>query len=176
MELMDWVRDALHVLNIWHKEFITTLKIQTPVKFMKVVTVLPDGCIGSGVDDPSYPEILYECPMSHEAWLHRIIATSPSYTPANPLAQGQILLFGSAGQIISWTPQPGSENNVLPALIEREGTQSSAHLSAGEKLYVVGDQLTPDIKVRFDLQIQLVSGISPDTPIPYIGTSITSPV
>lgn len=175
MDLLDWARDALHTLNIWHRELLTILKVPTPIKIVTVVTTLPDGCIGSGLDDMSNPDTLWECPTSHEAWVHRILVTSPAYGPASPLASGQILLFGSNGAIVSWTPQPGMENNVIPGIVEQEGRFSAAHLNAGERLQVVGDQLPPDIKVRFDLQINLVSGISPDTPIPHIGTSITTP-
>ena len=175
MDIMDWVKDALHVLNIWHRELITILRVPTPIKVTKVVTTLPDGCIGSGLDDSSDPETIWECSMAHEAWLHRITVTSLTHTPANPLTTGQIQLMGSSGQIIAWSPQPGLENNVLPVTMEREGRFSAAHLSPGEKLYAVGDQLPPNIQIRFDLQINLVSGISPDTPIPYVGTAITTP-
>lgn len=176
MDLVDWARDAFHVLNIWHREVITILQVPTPIKIIQTVTTLSDGCIGSGVDDPSLPETIWECPMSHEAWIHRILITSSAYTAANPLDTGQILLFGSTGEMIAWSPQPGSENNVIPITASIEGRFSAPHLSPGERLYVVGDQLPPNVQIRFDLQINLVAGISPDTPIPNIGTAVSATV
>lgn len=171
-DVVTYIKDALHVLNIWKHELIATLRVPTPIKIVHVVTTLPDGCIGSGLDDPSNPDTLWECSMAHEAWLHRIVLTSPSYSPASPLDSGQIMLMGSTGQIITWSPQPGTEDNVIPAILEKEGRFSAAHLTPGERLTVVGDSLPPNIKIRFDLQINLVAGISGDTPIPYVGTSL----
>jgi hypothetical protein len=175
-DFVDAITGALDVLNIWKRELIATLKVPTPIKITSVVTTLPDGCIGSGVDDPSDPETLWECSMAHEAWIHRIVVTSPAAVPASPITVGQIMLMGSTGHILSWTPQPGTDNNVIPAIIEQEGRFSAIHLTPGERLLVVGDQLPPGIQVRFDMQINLVSGLTPDTPIPFVGTSLGKPV
>jgi hypothetical protein len=171
-DLTDHLMDMLQVFNIWRRELITTLKVPTPIKITTVVTTLDDGCIGSGVDDPSDPETLWECSMAHEGWIHRIVITSPAHTPASPLTTGQIMLLSSSGHVLTWAPQPGLENNVIPIILEQEGRFSAIHLSPGEKLYAVGDQLPAGIQVRFDLQINLVSGVSADTPIPFVGTSL----
>lgn len=173
-DLYDLVRDALHVLNIIRRDVLLKVKVPTPVKIVHNVLTDIHGCIGGGLDNPVDPEQLWMCPSSHEAWLHRILITSPAYPPAAPLDTGQIMLIGSTGQIIDWTPEPGMENNVIPVQIEREGGLSAPHLTPGERLYAIGDQLPVGIQVRFDLQINLVAGVSPATPFPYVGTSLAS--
>ena len=84
------------------------------------------------------------------------------------------MFFGSTGQIINWTPEPGMENNVIPVVVESEGGLDAPHLTPGEHLYVVGSLLPPHIYVRFDMQVNLVAGYSPATPFPYIGTALTT--
>jgi hypothetical protein len=144
------------------------------LKIVHSLYVQGDGCIGSGVDDMSYPETIWECPMSHEAWLHRIIIWSPQFTASNPLTTGQIVFLGSTGTIIAWSPLGVTSiagDLVIPFQVSIEGAMSAPHLSPGEKFQVVGDQLPSGIQVHFYLQLNLVAGMSPDTPVPYVGTS-----
>lgn len=173
-DLYSLARDFLSTLHILHRDVLLKVKVPTPIKVIHTVTSDASGCLSGGLDVPVDPEILYMCPSSHEAWLHRILVTSPNYPPAVPLTTGEIMLIGSTGQIITWTPQPGEENNVVPSLLEVEGGLSAAHLTPGERLYVLGDQLPPNIQFRFDLQINLVAGISSATPLPHVGTSLAS--
>ena len=179
-DLAHYFKDTLQILNIWKRELITSIKMPTPIKIVNSFTTGSNGIIGGGLNNLSIAGTIWECPMSHEAWLHRINITSPQYTPISQLDTGQLLLFGSSGEIITWTPggpgqQPvigGTQGVVLPIAVEIEGRFSAPHLSPGERLLVVGDTLPSNVTIRFDLQINLVAGISPDTPIPFVGTSL----
>lgn len=143
-----------------HKELITTLRTPTPLKVSKTFLVDVNGCIGHGLDTPD-PEELYRCPMSAEAWVHRISITVPNHGPAQPLTAGEIMCYGStAGEVIFFLPYHG---DIAPIQII-EGRLSAPHLNAGELMYIVGDQLTPGISIRIDLQIVLNQGVSEYTP------------
>lgn len=154
-----------------HRELITVLRTPTPVKIARSVQADDHGCIGSGLDAPN-PREIWRCPMSTEAWLHRITITSPDYTPNNPLTEGQLLFTGGTGQVIIFTPQP-PETNVLPAQFV-EGHLSAPHLSSGETLLLVGDQLPADLLLRVDLQVLLNTGISEFTPRQSSPTNINA--
>lgn len=141
-------------------DLITLIRTPTPIKFSKTFQVGADGTIGGGIANPNWQE-LYRCPVSTEAWLHRISIWSPSYPPAAPLQTGQILCTGStAGEIIFWLPQAGS---VCPIQIV-EGRLSAPHLNSGEVAQIVGDTLPAGITIRIDLQLIRTTGISQDTP------------
>lgn len=175
-DLHDYFMDTLHVLNIWRRELIAILKVPTPIKITTNILTDSTGHIGSGVADFTNAVTLWECSMAHEAWIHRIVITSPANPPSSPLSTGQILLIGSTGHILAWSPQPGLENNVIPIILEQEGRFSAIHLTPGERIQAVGDGLPTNIQIRFDLQINLVSGVSADTPIPFIGTSLAASI
>lgn len=168
--ITDLVKDALHVLNIWKTEVIFMMRRESPVKVVHQVTVAANGSIGSGLDDWSNPEPVWQCPTAFEAWLHRISITSPHHGPAAPLTTGELLLFGSQGGVILWTPQPGLQTNVVPEQFV-EGHASAPHLSSGEWLYLLGDQLPAAVSIRIDLQVNLVAGVSSGTPKPFVGTT-----
>lgn len=143
-----------------NRELITMLRTPTPIKVSKQFIVDANGCIGHGLDTPD-PEELYRCPASAEAWLHRISITVPNYGPAQPLTAGEIVCTGStAGEVIFFLPYQG---DIAPIQII-EGRLSAPHLNPGEVAQIVGDQLTPGISIRIDLQIILDQGISEFTP------------
>jgi hypothetical protein len=139
---------------------ITMLKTPTPIKVTQNLLVDPSGCIGGGLSSPD-PKLLYACPSSAEAWLHRITITAPDYGPAAPLTQGQLLCTGStSGEILFFLPYHG---DVAPIQIV-EGLASAPHLNNGERALIVADQLPPGIHIRIDLQISIVIGVSTYTP------------
>lgn len=152
-------------------DFITVLREPTPVKITHVVHSDDLGCIGGGLDSPD-PHTLYECPMSQEAWLHRIFIMSPNYPPYSPLTDGEMLCFGStAHEVIFYLPERFTDQ-VVPSQCIQEGSRSSPHLNSGERVLVVGDQLPPNTPFIFHFQIVLVSGISGYTPRQFSPTRV----
>lgn len=143
-----------------NRELLTILRTPTPIKFTKVLEVDPSGCIGGGLDSPN-PVELYRAPPSAEAWLHRIVCTSPDYTPGNPLQAGELRCTGTtAGEPLFSLPHRGDVTDVYIL----EGHLSAPHLNPGEVAQIVGDQMPPGIHLRFDFQVTLVQGLSEYTP------------
>jgi hypothetical protein len=150
------------------RELITLLRTPTPIKVTKTFVTDANGCIGHGLDTPD-PEVLYQCPASTEAWLHRISITVPDYGPSNPLETGQLLCVGStAGEIIFFLPYHG---DIAPIQIV-EGHLSAPHLNSSEVAGIVGDQMPPGIRIRMDLQIILNTGLSEFTPRAFSPTNL----
>lgn len=143
-----------------NRELITFLRTPTPIKVSQSFNVSAGGIIGGGLSAPS-PVSLYSCPLSAEAWLHRIAITAPTYGPSNPLKTGQIVCLGStSGETIFFLPIAGS---IAPIQIV-EGRLSAPHLNSGETIGLVGDGLPASISIRVDMQIILMTGISEYTP------------
>lgn len=142
------------------RELITIMRTPTPIKVSRTFTTDANGCIGHGLDTPD-PVELYRCPMSAEAWLHRISITVPDYGPAQPLDTGELVCVGStAGEILFFLPYHG---DIAPIQIV-EGHLSAPHLNNGEVAGIVGDQMPPNITLRMDLQIVLTQGLTDYTP------------
>lgn len=159
-DLMDNLSDMLSVLNIRHREVLTILRAPTPIKVVEAVQADDHGCIGNGLDTPN-PVTLWECPMSHEAWLHRITVTSPQHPPATPLTQGEAYLYGSTGQLLTFLPHRG---DVAPVQL-LEGRLSAPHVMPGERVQIVADQLPPYTTLRFDFSIVMHTGTSEFAPL-----------
>jgi|SRR5215469_78416 len=159
-DLIDNLSNALQGLFKSNDELITLLRTPTPVKVTKRLTSDVNGCLGNGVVTP-VPEVLYQCPASAEAWLHRISISSPNYTPRNPLQAGEMIAYGSGGELVFFTPLAG---DICPVQLV-EGHLSAPHLNGSEELLIVGDALPPNIPFRFDFQIILRTGISQYTPL-----------
>lgn len=157
--VLDVIKDALTIFNVVRQDVITRLRAPTPIKIVQNLVTDEHGCLGMGLDTPN-PETIWECPMSHEAWLHRITVTSAQHPPINPQTGGEAYLLGSMGEIVSWLPHGG----VFCPVQLLEGHRSSPHLAPGEQLQVVADQLPTGMHVRFDLQIVLETGVSEFTP------------
>lgn len=158
--LQEAIQAITNLILPTNKELITLLRTPTPVKITRSFAVDANGLIGGGLAAPD-PRFLYTCPISSEAWLHRITVTAPTYGPANPLKTGQIVCLGStAGETIFFLPVGGS---IAPVQIV-EGRQSAPHLNPGETVGLVGDTLPASISLRVDLQIILVQGITEFTP------------
>jgi len=160
------VRDAVNGLGQLfrkqHKEVLTFMRQPTPVKITATVQSNATGVIGGGLTNPS-PVVLYQCPISTEAWVNRIAVTAQGYTPANPLSggQAQIWVSGStAGEPLFWLPLGGI---VAPVQIT-EGRLSAIHLNPGEQMFISGDGLPVSTNFRFDFQIVYVQGVSDYTP------------
>jgi hypothetical protein len=80
------VRHALeNFFGPQQKELITLLRAPTPVKVSRMFTVGAGGIIGGGVALPTLDQIIFSCPESSEAWIHRITLSSPENTAANPI-------------------------------------------------------------------------------------------
>lgn len=151
-----------------HRELIRRLKVPTPQKVTKTFTADASGNIGGGLGTtPLAEQIVYTCPVSVEAWIHRIMFTSPGNPPANPLKTGEIELIGTnSGEIIFFLPQ----NGVVAPVLVTEGRASAPHLNSGESMTIVGDTLPAGTNIRVDLQILLIGeGISPYEPEDAIG-------
>lgn len=144
-----------------HGELIRQLRVPTPQKVTKTFTADASGNIGGGFTNP-VPLIIYTCPVSSEAWLHRITFTTPANGPANPLKTGEIELLGSqSNEVILFLPQ----NGVVSPVQFTEGRASAAHLNAGESVWIVGDTLPAGTVIRVDLQFLIISeGVSAFTP------------
>lgn len=161
---MSWVQEAIQairnlILPAQH-ELITYLRVPTPQKVSKSFIVDGNGNIGRGLTTPD-PVPLYTCPLSSEAWLHRISISATGYGPASPLKTGEIVCLGStSGETLFFLPLVGV---VAPIQIV-EGRLSAPHLNSGETAGLVGDQLPPNISLKVDLQIILVTGLSEFTP------------
>lgn len=152
------------------QEIITLLRTPTPLKITTSFLVSSSGTIGGGLANPN-PETIYECPMSAEAWVHRLTIWCPEHSPSNPLTQGELLCTGStAGEIIFFLPneyamaQPSAVALVAPSQIIVEGRISAPHLNAGERMLLVGDGLPNGIHIRVDIQLVLNTGITQYTP------------
>lgn len=156
----DILNNISGVLFNNNRELITIMRTPTPIKIVKVLEVDPSGCIGGGQDSPN-PVDLYRCPPSTEAWIHRLVVTSPEYTPEAPLQIGGLRCTGTtAGEPIFSLPHRGDLTDVYVL----EGRLSAPHLNPGEVVQVVGQSMPPGIHLRFDLQVTLVSGLSEFTP------------
>lgn len=166
--MSDPISDALTSLgnfigNIFvrnTRELITVLRQPTPLNITTAVTANAAGVIGGGLTTPD-PVTLFQCPMSHEAWINRIAISSPSAKPNAPLVTGQAMCIGStAGEMIFFLPIAGT---VAPILIT-EGRLSAAQLNEGERMLFSADTLPANTTLKIDLQIVLVTGVSVDTP------------
>lgn len=158
-DLSSILKDLLHVTNVHHQEQISILRTPSPIKIVQTFIADEHGCIGNGLDSPN-PVTIWECPMSAEAWLHRITISSPEYHPAQPLQTGEAYLLGSTGQLITWLPHRG---DIAPVQL-LEGSASAPHLSPGERIQIVADLLPVGISLRVDMQIVLQTGLSQYTP------------
>ena len=164
--IQDVLSEVTSRINrLFHKQtydLLTVLRQPTPQKVSKVITTgATTGTIGGGLYTAAVdPVELYRAPMSHEAWINRLSITSSFNGPKNPLAQGQIMISNSLGQVVYFTPIGG----VTVPVIFTEGRLFAPHLAAGEALVVQADGLTQGMPIRFDLQLVLVKGESPDTP------------
>jgi hypothetical protein len=99
-----------------HKELLTQLRVPTPMKVSKLLTISAAGTIGGSVALPTLDQIIYTAPMSSEAWLHRITITSPENGPANPIG---------GGAYINTTlnpANPGAGNQIPATAISPHGT------------------------------------------------------
>lgn len=141
-------------------DLLTVLRQPTPQKVSTVLTVSGTGLLGSGPVTSQNPATIWQCPMSHEAWVNRLAVTSPGYFGSNAMTSGYMILNNSLGQLVYFLP---IGTNVAPVLFT-EGRLSAPHLAAGESLTVYGSGLPNGAQIRFDLQLVLVEGVSPDTP------------
>lgn len=137
------------------RELIRYLRVPTPQKVTFVVQADGTGTIGGGFANPT-PIFIYQCPVSQEAWIHRISVTSPSGTPKAPLTTGQLMAISGAGEPLFFLPTGGV---VAPVTIT-EGRGSAAHLNPGSRMSIYGDSFPPNTALRFDLQILLDIGVS----------------
>jgi hypothetical protein len=158
--LSQVIRAITNLIVPVNKELITVMRTPTPIKTTQVFQADLNGCIGGGLDTPNAVP-LYQCPMSAEAWLHRITITCPDHGPAQPLTSGEAYCVGStSGEILFFLPYHG---DVAPIQII-EGRLSAPHLNGGEIAGFVADQLPPGTHLRIDLQLVLATGISDFTP------------
>lgn len=170
--MSDILSDINDALTKTLYDFITVLREPTPLKITHVVRTDENGCIGGGLDSPD-PHTLWECPMSQEAWVHRIHIMSPQYPPADPCMTGQMVCYGStAHETIFFLPE-WQNHQICPAERIQEGSKASPHLNSGEKMWLVGDQLPPHCTFIFQFQIVLVAGISGYTPLHLSPTRVT---
>jgi hypothetical protein len=147
----------------YHKELITMLRANTPMKVMKTFQVPASGILGGGVALPDLSLIILTAPESAECWLNRITITSPQHPPGTPLTTGSIVLVGSTfGELIVTAPDSPSANTIPIQFIE--GGNSAPHLDRGESLSISGTALTAGDIIRVDIQYTQVTGVSEFTP------------
>lgn len=142
-----------------HKELLRRFDVPTPQKITFNITADGTGTIGGGFAAPS-PVIIWQCPMSQEAWLHRIAVSSPQGTPKTPLTTGQVMLVDGSGSMLLFLPVGGT----IAPLIATEGYGSAGHLNSGSRIMIYGDGLPANCSLRFDIQLSFTSGISDYTP------------
>lgn len=171
-DLPDFVKQAVNliggILTKNHRELLNKFDIPTPIKIAFNVQADGSGNIGGGFAAPN-PVTIWQCPVSEEAWLHRVCISSPSGTPKTPLTTGQAALVGDAGTLIYFLPIGGS---IAPVVIT-EGYASAPHLNNGSKLAIYGDSFPANCQLRVDLQISLTSGASQYTPRQHPSKLIT---
>jgi len=174
----DLIRDAVNGIgNIFMKgnrDVITTLRQPTPIKITRTVTSDSGGFIGGGFSALTNPRPvpLWECPMSHEAWINRLVVEAITYMPANPYTTGNIKLLSSTGNSIYFLPISG----VIAPIVITEGRLSAPHLNSGEYISILGEGLLVGIQFKLDMQIVLVSGVSSDTPRQQIYSNVAGNV
>ena len=122
----------------------------------------PSGCIGGGQDTPT-PVDLYRCPPSTEAWLHRIVVTSPEvYSRLQTTLQiGRTAMHGDNRwrTYILLAAQRRSNRRLRP-----RGKAIRTALKPRGGCTGCGPKHAAGIHLRFDLQVILVSGLSEFTP------------
>lgn len=179
IDIPDIVKEAINslggLLTRNHRELVNHMRTPTPQKVSTLVQVNASGNISNNpsqnyVADGTTGITIYQCPINHEAWIHRIaISTAggypggavPIYSPKSPLTAGEIVCYGGSQEMLFFLPIGG----VVAPIIITEGFASAIHLNGGASMKVVGDGLTANISLRFDMQIMLVTGISEYTPI-----------
>lgn len=169
--MSDIIKEAVNALGglfvRHHKDLITVLRQPTPIKITRSVTSDAGGLIGGGwsllTGANSRPVPLWECPMSHEAWINRIVIEAAGYMPANPYTTGNIKLMSSSGVPIQYFPIGG----VIAPVVVTEGRLSAPHLNSGEYLAIQGESLLVGVQFTINMQIVLVTGVSSDAPKDY---------
>lgn len=150
-----WKQITNAVLGLFesqHRELITVMRQPTPIKVTTALQANASGVI--------LPTMLYQCPMSQEAWINRISIQSSAGTPTSPLTTGELLCFSGSGELLFFAPIAGV---VAPMLIT-EGRLSAPHLTHGAPMNIQGDGLPANATFRIDMQIVLVQGVSEFTP------------
>lgn len=142
-----------------HQELLKKFDVPTPQKISYQVIADANGNIGGGMTNPS-PVIIWQCPMSQEAWIHRLAVSSPAATPKTPLTTGEAVLVDGSESMLFFLPVGG----VVAPVIAAEGYGSAIHLNAGSRISVYGDSFAAGTALRFDLQVSLTRGISQYTP------------
>jgi len=160
--LQDFIGLLGRFIKQSNRDLITVLRQPTPIKIVRSLQADASGTIGGGLANPT-PVDVWMCPVSHEAWINRITITSPSGQPKTPLTTGQVMCTAGSGEPIFFLPIAG---NVAPLQIT-EGRLSAPHLNPGSRLVLSADSLPANCNLRIDLQIVLVTGISPDAPTNY---------
>jgi hypothetical protein len=160
----DLIRDAVNglgsLLHGHNKDLINVLRQPTPLNLSTVLTANAAGVIGGGLTSPN-PETIWQCPESHEAWINRIMVHQVPPRPGTPLTTGQAMCTGSTvNETIFFLPLGGV---IAPVLIT-EGRLSAAQLNSGERMLFAADGLPANTQLKIELQIVLVTGMSPDTP------------
>lgn len=173
--LGQFISAITNVVMPQHKELITLLRIPTPIKVSRIFKVDTHGHIGGGFTNPD-PEEVYRCPVSGEAWLHRITVYSQEYSPLDPLDEGELLCTGTtSGEIIFYLPEQPDQKQIAPMQPVLEGRQSAPHLNPGEVVQLVGQSLPVGKHIRIDLQLNFVTGISEYTPRTEAPTNLNAP-
>ena len=100
--------------------------------------------------------VVYECPVGHQAFVHRIIVDAPTATPASPLTAGWMRFCRNAATLSSTEFFLPVQGDVAP--VEADwGSRSAPMLSSGESLVVFGASLGATIQYVFNLQVALWS-------------------
>jgi len=155
----DAIEKIVKLFTEYQRDVVLLVRRPTPLKITTQVQASAAGVIGGGFANPD-PITIYQVPVSHEAWVHRISVSVPANPPGTPLTTGQALIRTSLGEPILFLPLVGTVAPVIAA----EGNMSAAHVNAGERIQIFGDTLPANTVLRIDLQIQLTTGLSPDTP------------
>lgn len=170
--MSDLIKDAVNYLGGMlyknNKDLLNFLRVPTPVKVTYNLVADANGNIGGGFANPN-PVLIYQCPMSHEGWVHRLAVTSPSGQPKSPLTTGQLILISGAGDPLMFFPVGGA---IAPVLVT-EGRGSAFHLNSGSFIRAYGDTFAAGTALRIDMQIILVQGMSEYTPREHFSEKVT---
>lgn len=141
-----------------HKELIRHIRTSTPIKVTAMIQADANGNLAGGIATPNQePLQVYRCPVSAEAWVHRISISATGFSPLNPLKAGEVVCVGSNSfEVVFFLPLNGV---VAPVQIV-EGRYSAPHLNSGETLGFFGDGFAANQQFRVDMQIILVTGMS----------------
>lgn len=112
--------------------------------------------VNTGADGTFGPLGLYSVPAGYEAYLHRVVVTSPAYPASAPLTVGDVTIVHNADQsdVDVFFPINGY---VAPVIYTDNGTAATRY-RGNETIDAYGTGLPDNIQLLFVVQLRLWQG------------------